>query len=211
MTLNKAPMRGNATLFDGNTFAAGSDGARMNLTGGTSVRLGSLSTGSVYRDRLQLNSGAAEVHASGSYAIDALTLHVRNAGQGSVARVFVAGSHVRVGALAGTLQVLNGQGLLVATVAEGNATDFSPENGATAASGNASGASDGAGASGGSGSGSGAGTGASGGIAGASAGVAASHTALIIAGVVVAGAGLATGVTVAVKSGSNSTLSPAAR
>ena len=211
ITLNKAAFRGNATLFDGNTFAAGADGARMNLNGGTSLRLGALSQGSVYRDRLKLNSGAAEIHTSGSYSVDALSLRVRNSGQNSIARVLISSNRVRVGALSGSLQVLNGQGLLIATVAEGSATDFTPE-GASAASG----ASSGSGAASGSGTASG-GTGAGGagasasGAAATTAGVAATHTALIIAGVVVAGAGLATGVAVAANSGSSSTLSPSAR
>jgi hypothetical protein len=213
LTVNKAHVQGNTTLFEGSSFATGPDGARMSLNGGTSVRLGSLSTGIIYRDRMELRSGAGEFHSAGTYRIDALSLHVRNAGQGSVARVLVSGNHLRVGALAGNLQVLNGQGLLLATVAEGTATEFTPAAAPAASDG-------GAGAAGASASGAGAsgaaGAGAAGGVAGTAAagaagGVLAGHMALVIAGVVVAGAGLATGVAVAATSGSAATLSPSAR
>lgn len=207
LTVNKAHVRGNTTLFEGNSFITGPDGARISLNGGTSVRLGSSSIGTVYRDRMELQSGAGEFHSAGAYRVDALSLHVRGAGQGSVARILVSGNHLRVGALTGSLQVLNGHGLLLATVAEGSATDFSPVSDGAAALPAA--ANSGAGASA-TGAGAGAGAGAVAGAATAG-GVLAGHMALVIAGVVIAGAGLASGVAVAVTSGPDATLSPTAR
>ena len=215
LTVNKAHVRGNTTLFEGNSFITGPDGARISLNGGTSVRLGSSSIGTVYRDRMELQSGAGEFHSAGAYRVDALSLHVRGAGQGSVARILVSGNHLRVGALTGSLQVLNGHGLLLATVAEGSATDFSPvSDGAaalSAAANSGAGASaTGAGAGAGTAAGAGAGAGAVAGAATAG-GVLAGHMAMVIAGVVIAGAGLASGVAVAVTSGPDATLSPTAR
>jgi len=216
LTVNKAHVRGNATLFEGNTFATGPDGARISLDGGTSLRLGSLSKGAIYRDRLELQSGAGEIRSAGGYRVDALSLHVRGAASGSVARVLVTGNHLRVGALSGSLQVLNGHGLLLATVAEGSATEFTPlaegaaaapaaaSAGANAAGSSASGASASAAA------GASAGAGAVG-VTGVAGGVVASHMALIIGGVVVAGAGLASGIAVAATAGPDATLSPSAR
>ena len=222
LTVNKAHVRGNTTLFEGNSFITGPDGARISLNGGTSVRLGSSSIGTVYRDRMELQSGAGEFHSAGAYRVDALSLHVRGAGQGSVARILVSGNHLRVGALTGSLQVLNGHGLLLATVAEGSATDFSPvSDGAAAlsaaansgAGASATGAGAGAGTAAGAGAGTAAGAGAGAGVAGAATagGVLAGHMAMVIAGVVIAGAGLASGVAVAVTSGPDATLSPTAR
>ena len=216
LTVNKAHVRGNTTLFEGNSFITGPDGARISLNGGTSVRLGSSSIGTVYRDRMELQSGAGEFHSAGAYRVDALSLHVRGAGQGSVARILVSDNHLRVGALTGSLQVLNGHGLLLATVAEGSATDFSPvsSDGAaalSAAANSGAGASaTGAGAGAGTAAGAGAGAGAVAGAATAG-GVLAGHMAMVIAGVVIAGAGLASGVAVAVTSGPDATLSPTAR
>ena len=213
LTVNKAHVRGNTTLFEGNSFITGPDGARISLNGGTSVRLGSSSIGTVYRDRMELQSGAGEFHSAGAYRVDALSLHVRGAGQGSVARILVSGNHLRVGALTGSLQVLNGHGLLLATVAEGSATDFSPVSDGAAALSAAANSGAGASATGaGAGTAAGAGAGA-GAVAGAATagGVLAGHMAMVIAGVVIAGAGLASGVAVAVTSGPDATLSPTAR
>jgi len=214
LTVNKAHVRGNTTLFEGNSFITGPDGARINLNGGTSVRLGSSSIGTIYRDRMELQSGAGEFHSAGAYRVDALSLHVRGAGQGSVARILVSGNHLRVGALTGSLQVLNGHGLLLATVAEGSATDFTPVGDGAAALPAAANSGAGASATGaGAGAGAASGAGAGVGVAGATAagGVLAGHMALVIAGVVIAGAGLASGVAVAVTSGPDATLSPNAR
>ncbi len=206
LTVNKAHVRGNATLFEGNIFATGPDGARISLDGGTSMQLGSSSKGIVYRDRLELLSGSGEIQPGNAYRVDALSLHVKGSAPGAVARVSISGNHLRVGALNGNLQVLNGHGLILATVPEGSATEFTPlaegaSAGPAANSGASAGSSAGASASGAS----------SAGVAGATAGVAAGHTALIIGGVIVAGAGLASGIAVAVASGSSSTLSPSAR
>lgn len=203
LTVNKAHVRGNTTLFEGNTFATGPDGARLSLHGGTSMRLGSLSQGIVYRDRLELLSGSGEILPGNEYRVDALSLHVQSSAPGAVARVLVSGNHLRVGALNGNLQVSNGHGLILATVAEGSATEFTPLlEGASAAPAAAnSGASAGASASGAG----------SAGVAGATGGVVAGHMALIIGGVIVAGAGLASGIEVSVASGPASTLSPSAR
>ncbi len=213
LTVNKTQVRGNATLFEGSTFATGPDGARLNLTGGTSMQLGSLSKGTIYQDRLELQSGASEVRPAGVYRVDALSLHVRGKESGSVARILISGNHLRVGALTGSVQVLNGQGLLLATVGEGSATEFTPlAEGAAAAPAAASSGASASGASAGSAAGASAGAGAGTvGVAGAAGGIVATHMALVIGGVVVAGAGLASGIAVAVTAGPESTLSPTAR
>lgn len=207
LTVNYSHLRGNATLFEGNSFLTGAEGARMDLSSGASVRLASKTKGIVYHDRIEMQSGSGEIRSSGFYRVDALSLHVSSAGQSSVARVSVVGNTLRVGAVAGNLQVLNRQGLLIARVAEGKASEFTPvEDGASAAS---AGASTGSGAAA-SGASSGSSAGAAG-VAGASGAIVAGHTALIVAGVIVAGAGLASGVAVAATSGSSPTLSPSAR
>lgn len=213
-TLNGASHRNNATIFEGNVFDSGTSDLEFRLENGATMHLGSAARGEIYGSRILLKSGGGDIRTGSTYAVDALDMHITSTDPGAVARVVVEGGQVRVGALRGELQVVNAQGVMLATITQGDAKSLTPQSGANAASGAAVG-------------GAAAGTAAAGAAAGASAGAAAAatgavaagtaaaagiSTAVIVAGVAVAGAGAAAGIAVATSSGSTTpTLSPSAR
>ncbi len=196
-TLDRASHRSNATLFEGNTFDSGASDLELRLNSGTTMQLGVAARGTVFHDRVQIGSGGGDVRPGAGYTIEALKLLVKPMKEGSVARIVVSGGQVRVGALRGEFQVVNDKGVVLATVAQGDADAFTPLTGqveAVAAGSLAAGAAAGAAVAAG---------------AGAAAGI---STGVIIAGVAVAGAGAAAGISVAATSGTNApTLSPTAR
>lgn len=206
-TLDRANHRSNATLFEGNTFDSGTSELEFRLASGTTVQLGAAARGAIFHDHILLRDGGGDVRPGTAYMVEALNLQVKPVQPGAVARVVVKGGQVRVGALRGDLQVLNGKGTLLARVSQGEADAFTPVDGAATGTGAAAGAATGAGAAAGAAGGAGVGA-----IAGGGAAAGSISTAVIVAGVVVASVGAATGIAVAATSGNgDTTLSPSAR
>jgi hypothetical protein len=220
-TLNHANHRNNATLFEGNTFDSGSSELEFRLANGTIVQLGASARGTIYRDRILIEDGGGDVRPGSAYSVEALSLQVKLAQQGAVARVVVSGGQVQVGALRGQLQVFNNKGVLVASIAQGEGDAFTPLSGkieATKAD-SESPTQKKVAAAGAAAAGAAAGGAAAGGAAAAGAAVAAGTaaatgigTAMIVAGVAVVSVGTATGISIATSSGNgDTTLSPQAR
>lgn len=122
--IDRTSVSGNATILDGSLVETGRTGSELRLYEGTGMRLAGESRGKVFRNRLVLEQGAAQVEARQGYAIDAAGLRVQ-AAPDSAARINLAGAgRVEVAALSGAVQVKNGAGVLLAQVLPGQALAF---------------------------------------------------------------------------------------
>jgi hypothetical protein len=123
--VDDATVAGNATLFEGTTVETHQSASTLDLGTGARLSLAPESRGRIFGDRLMLERGSGQMEKAVGFRIEArgLTVWMDN-GAGS-ARVALAGSaHVQVAALAGTVRVLNPQGLVVAAIGAGNALEF---------------------------------------------------------------------------------------
>ncbi len=120
--LNDAPVPGTATLLDGASIATTRSTSDVNLTQGGRLMLASASAARVHRDRLILDRGTAELNSAAAYRIETRDLRIQGADAAARIRVAVDASHrVQIAALAGSAEVRNSQGLLVARVLPGTA------------------------------------------------------------------------------------------
>jgi hypothetical protein len=127
VTVDKAAVAGNATVFDGSTIQTKgysrvqlNDGARLGLSAGSSVQ--------VFATHLSLQSGAAEVQSKSRFEIDAGSVKIIPSDPSSVARVKLGSDNtVLVTALNSPVSVMNGQGVLVARVMPGLPLSFMPQ------------------------------------------------------------------------------------
>ncbi len=125
--LNDAPVPGTATLLDGATIATIHSASDVNLTHGGRLMLASASAATLHRDRLILDRGAAELNRAASYRIETRDLRIQGVDAAARIRVAVDASHrVQIAALAGSAEVRNSQGLLVARVLPGTALQVQP-------------------------------------------------------------------------------------
>jgi hypothetical protein len=181
--INNAKAAGNATLFDGTTIETGVASSRLQLKNGASIQLASESRGKIYENRLILEKGNTQVQATKSFEVQTSILKVSGS-ENALAQISMKGQTVQVASLMGTLKVANASGAFVTSIAPGTSFAFTPAPDTTGTGGAAGAA--GAGAAGsGSGSGSGKGAPASGTPV---------SSAMVIGGLIVAGAtaGIAT-------------------
>ena len=88
--VNRAAVRGNATLTEGALIETLTVPSRLTLTGGGIMRLDAGSRARVYADRVTVESGSGEWSAAkGSPALEALTLRIAADGENSSARFAV--------------------------------------------------------------------------------------------------------------------------
>jgi len=126
--LDNATVYANSTLFDGSAIETGEVSSELQLNGGARLLLASGSRGKVYRDRLVLEMGAAQLKATENYPIEARSLRVLPAGRDSTARVVLdKAGQVGVAAVNGPVQVTSAQGILVANVLAGGALNLTPQ------------------------------------------------------------------------------------
>ena len=122
--IDRTSVSGNATILDGSLVETGQSGSELRLYEGTGMRLAGDSRGQVFRNRLVLEHGTAQVDAHKGYAIDAAGLQVQAAPH-SAAQIRLAGAdRVEVAALSGAVEVKNGTGVLLAQVLPGQALAF---------------------------------------------------------------------------------------
>lgn len=122
--IDRTSVSGNATILDGSLIETSRAASELRLYEGIGMRLAGDSRGKVFRDRLVLERGAAQVDARDGFAIDAAGLRVK-AGAHSAANVSLAGrDRVEVAAVFGAVQVSNGTGVLLARVLPGKALAF---------------------------------------------------------------------------------------
>jgi hypothetical protein len=120
--LDRSPVAGNATVFEGAVIETGKATSQLRLNNGARMLLAADSRGVVYRDRLVLERGGSQLDRLAGYSVEALTLKIQPAGAGSSARVDVESAHqIRVSALNGPVHVSNQAGVLVARLGAGEA------------------------------------------------------------------------------------------
>jgi hypothetical protein len=124
-----ATVRGNGTLFSGDTVSSGNLRANLVINGGTELTLAPHSRGKIFADRAILETGASELYASTKYVVEAgaFRLSLPN-GKAFVAYTPETG-RVRVTANEGQMAVRNAKGTLIAEVRRGETFDFDPQGG----------------------------------------------------------------------------------
>ena len=132
--LDRSPVAGNATVFEGTVIETGKATSQLRLHNGAKMLLAADSRGVVYRDRLVLERGGSQLDRLAGYSVEALTLKIQPAGAGSSTRVDVEGAHqVRVSALNGPVHVSNQAGVLVARLGAGEALSLGTQAAGAAA------------------------------------------------------------------------------
>jgi hypothetical protein len=127
--LNQAATRGNGTLFDGSVLETGMVRSDVSLTSGGHIALAPNSKTQIFKDRAVLQTGTAEMSASG-YTLIAAKLNI----SGSSAQVAVdSPTKVRVGALSAPVEVRNSGNILIARVNPGTTLEFDNQGGASGA------------------------------------------------------------------------------
>jgi hypothetical protein len=126
--LDRSPVQGNTTLFDGGVLETNSYPSVVRLQDGSEMRLGSTSRGRIYRDRLVLEKGEGQIDKASNFRFEALGLRILPDSSGTKARVaLLSNQRVAVSALAGTLRVTTAEGTLVARLEPGRALEFEPQ------------------------------------------------------------------------------------
>jgi hypothetical protein len=130
-TLNDTKVSGTATLFEGSTIR--SEGySRIHLKNGTRLDLGAGSKAQVFANRAALTSGTGEIQSPSGFELDTKELKIFPASSDSIVRVRIESARVLVTALNAPVNVMNGQGMLVAKVAPGMPLAFMPQGAAAA-------------------------------------------------------------------------------
>lgn len=128
------------TLLEGSRIATGPAASRLQLNGGSDIRLGVASRARVFADRLLLESGSVQGRLPANFHMETSALGLRIEGEGTQAAGAQAqiqlnqNGKVLVASLEGSLAVRNPQGLLLARLVEGNAVELSGSQGGATAS-----------------------------------------------------------------------------
>lgn len=133
--VNSSNVEGNANVFDGSEIRTGAAPSQVFLRNGSSVTLGTNSSGALYRDHLVLEDGATKVDNMNGYTVHAASYRIQGGIPGSKAIVRFNGGDVEIAALAGSLNVLNDKGVLLTHIGAGTASAFNkdPQAGSTGA------------------------------------------------------------------------------
>jgi len=129
--LNRATVRSNGTLFEGAMVETGAAPARMDLISGARLEVESESTVRVFGGRLVLERGATQLARAAGFAtgflVEARGLTIQPDASAATTRIVLIGERrIEVSALAGSIQVFNSGGLLVAKIASGKALALEP-------------------------------------------------------------------------------------
>jgi len=130
--LDNSQVRGNGTVLDGSVIETAKNPSQLNLKNGTRFDLYPNSRVTVYNDRVVLDRGASQIHASAPYPVVVNTLSVLPLGPSSTIRVSRDNSKTLVAAVAGQAEVRNAKGVLIARVTPGFALDFDQQPGGAA-------------------------------------------------------------------------------
>jgi hypothetical protein len=126
--LDRSPVQGNTTLFDGGVLETLSFPSVLTLQSGSEIRLGSTSRGRIYRDRLVLEKGEGQMDRASNFRFEALGLRILPDSSGTKAHVtLLRNQRVVVSALAGNVRVTTAEGILVARLDPGSALEFEPQ------------------------------------------------------------------------------------
>ncbi len=131
--IDRTSVSGNATILDGSRIETGPGTSELRLFEGAGMRLAGDSRGQVFRNRLVLEEGAAQVEAGKGYVIDAAGLRVQAPAQSSANVHVTPAGQVEVAAISGAVDVTKGSGVLLARVLPGKALAFSVQASGAAA------------------------------------------------------------------------------
>ena len=126
-------VRGNGTVFDGNTIETTTSRSVVQLDA-AQITLGPDSRAKVYRDRTILEKGAGLLRDAGTHVFEAASLRIAPAAGDAVIQVDVEGpSRISVSARSGGVLVRNSGGDLVASLRAGSELEFDTQAGASTA------------------------------------------------------------------------------
>jgi hypothetical protein len=118
---------GNSTLFDGSTIETGAASSQLALRTGAKLQLATDSRARVFATRLELEKGAGQLTTPVKFEINARGLRVL-AGSNSRLSVKLGDARmVEVAAFSGLVRVAGPHGLLLASLAPGEALSFDPQ------------------------------------------------------------------------------------
>lgn len=126
--VNQAPVRGNATLFDGALIETRQSVSTIKLGNSLEIRMDAASRARVYRDRLVLERGAGLLSAGDGGRIQVRDLEVLPQQENTLAQITLNPSgQVEILASSGALDVRTPGGILIARVFAGHAMSFAPQ------------------------------------------------------------------------------------
>lgn len=126
--IDRTPVSGNATLFEGATVETRAGSSKLLLEDGAQMQLDPQSRGRIYKDRLVLERGSGRLVQGPSGTIEARQLQVLSAsGNGHVLVKLGDKGQVQVAASNGTAEVKTAGGLLLARLNAGGVLTFEPQ------------------------------------------------------------------------------------
>jgi hypothetical protein len=127
MRVDNAEVRGTATVLDGTSLETNSNPSKIAFSNGDRLELAADSAGRIYADRLLLDRGFAQLHASLEYSVVANSLQVVPKRASTLRIGHLAGNTIQVSVTSGEAQVLNSDGLVVASVLPGTGLELTPD------------------------------------------------------------------------------------
>ena len=126
--VDRSTVQGNATLFPGTVVETGKVGSVLRMGDGARLRLGSLSRGRVFQERLVLEQGEGLIEQAGRYRVEAGDLQIVPSSAAVAARIALDDNRrVSVAVASGDLRVLAADGTLLARVHSGRSLEFDPQ------------------------------------------------------------------------------------
>jgi hypothetical protein len=125
MRVDGYTVRGDATIFNGTVVETQEASARLRIGDGVDITMSKASRGTIYGNHFVLQRGQSELAAPASFEMEANGLHVATGSPNSVGVIALAPDHaVQIAALAGSLEVRDGQGLVLSNVLPGRPLTF---------------------------------------------------------------------------------------
>lgn len=107
------------TVFEGSSITTGAAASEITLKAGTRVMLAPGSEAAVYRDRLVLDKGQAQIDSSSTYGVEAAGLQIESAQQPATARLSRSGATIQFASLHGVFTIRDLQGRVLANAKAG--------------------------------------------------------------------------------------------
>ena len=127
MHVDSSDVRDNATILEGTSLETDINPSQIALKSGVRLELAAESSGKVYANRLVLEKGIAQVHASSKYLVIANSMQVVP-NKASTLRVgYIGDKSIEVFVVSGEARVLNSKGRLLASVLPNRAIELTPE------------------------------------------------------------------------------------
>jgi len=137
--VDSVDVRSNATVFDGVSLETNINPSQIALRNGNRLELAADSGGRIYTDRLLLEKGFAQLHASSKYLVIANSLQVVPKSASTLRIGHLSSNTVQLAVLSGEAQVLNSAGVLLASVSPSRALEFTPKERGAASESNVTG------------------------------------------------------------------------